>query len=56
LDEIDQLVTKDQETLYKLFECAKLEGSHLILIGVANSFDLTKRFLPRLEAKNGLNL
>jgi cell division control protein 6 len=53
------LITKDQDVLYKIFEWfflfkqrAKFPKSKLILVGIANALDLTKRFLPRLEAKN----
>ncbi|KAG0327949.1 AAA ATPase [Podila humilis] len=52
LDEIDQLLTKDQEVLYKLFHWSSLEHSKLTLIGIANALDMTDRFLPRLKAKN----
>ncbi|KND01736.1 AAA family ATPase CDC6 [Spizellomyces punctatus DAOM BR117] len=52
MDEIDSLITKDQEILYKLFEWPALPGSRLVLIGIANALDLTERFLPRLKAKN----
>ncbi|KAG0225494.1 AAA ATPase [Actinomortierella wolfii] len=52
LDEIDQLVTKDQEVLYKLFELTTQEKSRLTLIGIANALDMTDRFLPRLKAKD----
>ncbi|KAJ3228155.1 AAA ATPase [Clydaea vesicula] len=52
LDEIDYLLTKDQEVLYKLFEWASHESSKLVLIGIANALDMTGRFLPRLRAKN----
>jgi cell division control protein 6 len=52
LDEIDYLISKGQDILYKLFEYPKLENSRLVLIGIANALDLTKRILPRLAAKN----
>lgn len=52
LDEIDQLLTKDQEVLYKLFQWSTTEGSRLTLIGIANALDMTDRFLPRLKARN----
>ena len=51
LDEIDQLVTKDQEVLYKLFQWASAKGSRFTLIGIANALDMTERLLPRLKAK-----
>ncbi|KAJ1656911.1 AAA ATPase [Dispira simplex] len=51
LDEIDSLLSRDQEVLYKLFEWPTLPGSRLVLVGIANALDLTDRFLPRLRAK-----
>lgn len=48
LDEIDQLDCKGQQVLYSLFEWPKLPQSKLILVGIANSLDLTDRILPRL--------
>jgi cell division control protein 6 len=51
LDEMDHLVTKNQEVMYKLVEYANRPGSKLVLIGIANSLNLPDRFLPRLKGK-----
>ena len=52
LDEIDQLLSLDLQTLYTLFSLALQQPSRLILIGIANALDLTDRFLPRLKARS----
>ncbi|KAI9101086.1 P-loop containing nucleoside triphosphate hydrolase protein [Phlyctochytrium arcticum] len=52
LDEIDSLLTRDQDILYKLFSWPFQNGTRLVLIGIANALDLTDRFLPRLKAQN----
>ncbi|OUM67076.1 hypothetical protein PIROE2DRAFT_58976 [Piromyces sp. E2] len=52
LDEIDYLITRDQEVLYKLFEWPVKTNSRLSIIGIANALNMTDRFLPRLKAKN----
>lgn len=52
LDELDHVVTKDQEVLFKIFQWAFMKESNLILVGIANALDLTDRFLPRLRANN----
>ncbi|KAG7164448.1 Cell division control protein 6-like [Homarus americanus] len=51
LDEVDQLDSKHQEVLYTIFEWPALAGSSLVLVGIANSLDLTDRILPRLQAR-----
>lgn len=51
LDEVDQLVGKKQSVLYTIFEWPAKEYSNLLLIGIANSLDLTDRCLSRLHAK-----
>jgi hypothetical protein len=50
LDEMDALITREQAVLYQLFELPELKHSRAVLIGVANSIDLTIRLLPRLQA------
>ena len=49
LDEIDSLVSRNVNFLYKLFEWPN--SSSLILIAISNSVDLTNRFLPLLRNK-----
>nr|XP_045602307.1 cell division control protein 6 homolog [Procambarus clarkii] len=51
LDEVDQLDSKNQEVLYTIFEWPALAGSTLVLVGIANSLDLTDRILPRLQSR-----
>ncbi|KAF0874187.1 CDC6 protein, partial [Crocuta crocuta] len=51
LDEVDQLDSKGQDVLYTLFEWPWLNNSRLVLIGIANTLDLTDRILPRLQAR-----
>ncbi|KAL4835151.1 hypothetical protein H8958_016173 [Nasalis larvatus] len=51
LDEMDQLDSKGQDVLYTLFEWPWLSNSRLVLIGIANTLDLTDRILPRLQAR-----
>ncbi|XP_067869104.1 cell division control protein 6 homolog [Heterodontus francisci] len=51
LDEVDQLDSKAQDVLYRLFEWPWLNNSRLVLIGIANALDLTDRILPRLQAR-----
>ena len=54
LDEIDQLVGQKQSVLYTIFEWPALAASKILLIGIANSLDLTDRLLSRLHAKCAL--
>ncbi|KAF6019578.1 CDC6 [Bugula neritina] len=49
LDEMDQLDSKHQQVLYTIFEWPSIAKSRLLLIGIANSLDLTDRILPRLN-------
>lgn len=53
LDEVDQLCSsgKQQNVLYHIFEWPSILKSKLILVGIANSLDLTDRLLVRLQTK-----
>ncbi|EZA49517.1 Cell division control protein 6-like protein [Ooceraea biroi] len=51
LDEIDQLESRKQSVLYSIFEWPSIASAKLILVGIANSLDLTDRILPRLQAR-----
>lgn len=52
LDEIDELIDKKQSVLYSIFEWPTLPKSKIILIGIANSLDLTNRALARLQTQS----
>jgi len=54
LDEIDQLSSKNQSILYKIFEWPTIPQSKIVVIGIANSLDLTDRLLPMLKTKISL--
>lgn len=58
LDELDCLLTKDQQVIFTLFRLAYHQHSHhyrakLIILAISNALDLTDKFLPRLKA-NGM--
>lgn len=54
LDEIDQLSSKNQSVLYKIFEWPTIPRSKIVIIGIANSLDLTDRLLPMLKTNVSL--
>lgn len=49
LDEVDELIDKKQSVLYTIFEWPALAKARIVLIGIANSLDLTNRALSRLH-------
>ena len=56
LDELDHLITKDQQVLFELFNLVSNEdlSTKMLLVGISNALDLTDKFLPRLK-RNGIN-
>ncbi|KAJ1374408.1 hypothetical protein KIN20_037092 [Parelaphostrongylus tenuis] len=51
LDEIDHLATKTNSFLCTTFQWPQTMAAKLIVIGIANSIDLTERLLPKLKMK-----
>ncbi|PIO67825.1 hypothetical protein TELCIR_10416 [Teladorsagia circumcincta] len=49
LDEVDHLTSKTNSFLYAAFQWPQTITNKLIVIGVANSIDLTERLLPKLR-------
>ncbi|KAG5518465.1 hypothetical protein PMAC_002860 [Pneumocystis sp. 'macacae'] len=55
IDELDQLVTKDQKVMYNMFNWPTLQHSRLIIIAVANTMDLPERILSnKISSRLGL--
>lgn len=52
IDEIDQIGIKEPELLCKLLAMPYLPNCKVCIFGIANSIDLTERFLPRLKFLN----
>ncbi|CAH8501537.1 unnamed protein product [Heterobilharzia americana] len=50
LDEVDQLSSRGQELLYRIFEWPSKLTCHIIVVGVSNALDLPERLLPRLKS------
>jgi len=53
VDEVDVLLTNQQNELYCLFEWSSLPHSHLIIICIANLMDLETRLKPKLASRFG---
>ena len=53
LDECDQLLTKQQELLYRMFSWAADAEVNLCLVGIANGIDFPQRCLQRLGEAGG---
>ena len=48
IDELDQLLSKENEALHSLFGWAAAPSSRLVLVGIANSLDLARGRLPTI--------
>lgn len=54
VDEIDFLLTKDENVIYNLFDWPLQVGSRLIIIGIANIMDLPERLSSRVRSRLGM--
>ena len=53
VDEIDFLLTSNQNTLYNMFDWPMVPASNLVVIGLANTMDLPERFHNRIASRLG---
>jgi len=57
MDELDQLVTKNQSVMYNFFNWPSLRHSRLIVLAVANTMDLPERTLSnKISSRLGKNM
>ena len=57
MDELDQLVTKNQSVMYNFFNWPNLEGSRLVVLAVANTMDLPERTLSnKISSRLGTSI
>ncbi|KAL1955114.1 hypothetical protein VTO42DRAFT_9015 [Malbranchea cinnamomea] len=55
MDELDQLVTRNQSIIYNFFNWPALRHSHLVVLAVANTMDLPERTLSnKISSRLGL--
>lgn len=53
VDELDALMNRKQDVLYNLFDWAIQPKSGLIITGIANTMDLTERFIRKVSSRMG---
>mmetsp|Transcript_18214 Transcript_18214/g.32641 ORF Transcript_18214/g.32641 Transcript_18214/m.32641 type:complete len:650 (-) Transcript_18214:127-2076(-) len=53
VDELDAIFNKRQDVLYNIFNWPATEKSHLIVVGIANTMDLTERFMSKISSRIG---
>ena len=55
LDEVDQLVTRKQNVLYKLLDWPTYPFARLIVVAIANTMDLPERMQQKISSRIGNN-
>jgi len=54
IDEIDQLITRNQAVLYRVFAWLSLPRPRLVVVAISNTMDLPERLLPRVASRFGI--
>ena len=53
VDEIDALMNKKQDVLYNLFNWTNIPNSNFIVVGIANTMDLSDKFIHKVSSRMG---
>ena len=53
VDEIDALLNKKQDVLYNLFNWTNMQNSNFIVVGIANTMDLSDKFIHKVSSRMG---
>jgi len=54
IDELDFLLTRSEQVIYTLFDWPTRKHSRMVVVGIANSYDLVEQFTPRVQSRLGL--
>jgi len=53
LDELDYLLTRDEDVLYTLFDWSQKKKSQLIIISISNTLDFPEHLSPKVNSRIG---
>jgi len=54
LDELDYLLTRNENVIYTLFDWPTRQHARLVVVGIANTMDLIEKLTPRVQSRLGL--
>jgi origin recognition complex subunit 1 len=55
VDEIETLMTSNQQILYTIFEWSRLPTAKLVIVGIANMLDMSSRLQQKINSRIGTN-
>jgi origin recognition complex subunit 1 len=53
VDELDAIVNRRQDVLYNIFNWTSFPSARLLVVGIANTMDLTERFMHKISSRVG---